>query len=399
MKLSLCFIALLALLSCQTRKPTTAIVIDSLASPATGTAGQPYFNVDAAGTPYLSWQQVDDDHSCLLLSAWKNGTWSPADTLAAGPNWFVNWADFPSFAFHGNNLIANYLERSSDEKFSYDVKLSVFDGQRYSSGEKLHHDSTLTEHGFVSWQPWQDGYVVTWLDGRNTEGSEDHESHGGHHGSMSLRAARLDIKGKVLDEWEIDHQTCDCCQTSMVVTDEGPVIAYRDRSRDEVRDMSLVRWTGDGWSEPYSPYSDGWQIKGCPVNGPRLAARGNRLAMVWFNAANDSTRLQIGFSTDGGVQFGKSTLLNSASTIGRADVVWVDDHRVMVSWIQSGHLVISLVDTQGVAQPPIIAGSISDARGSGFPRMVRAGDNVYLAWTDADRNQLVVRKLTLADQP
>ena len=396
MNQSLFLLALLVLLSCQTRTKQTSITIDSLASPATGTVGQPYFNVDESGVLYLSWQRTGENQAHLLLASWKNNQWSTPDTLAGGPNWFVNWADFPSFAFHGNNLIANYLERSSDEKFSYDVKLSVFDGQHYSSGQRLHHDSTLTEHGFVSLQSWQDGYVATWLDGRNAAGMEDHESHDGHHGSMSLRAAMLDIKGKVLTEWEIDHRTCDCCQTSMVITDKGPIIAYRDRSRDEVRDMSLVRWTGDGWSAPYSPYADGWQIKGCPVNGPRLAARGHQLAMVWFNAANDSTRLQIGFSKDGGVQFGKSTVLNTDATIGRADVVWVDDQRVLVSWIQSGQLVVSLIDNQGVAQPPVVVGPIADARGSGFPRMVFAGGEVFLAWTDAGRNQLAIRKLTLS---
>ena len=388
---------LLAQISCQTRTGHTTITIDSLASPATGTTGQPYFNLDQTGTPYLSWQQTDGDQTRLLSASWKNNNWSATDTLAGGTNWFVNWADFPSFAFQGNSRIANYLVRSSEEKFSYDIKLSVFDGQHYSSEKKLHHDSTLTEHGFVSLQPWKDGYVATWLDGRNTVGSEDHESHGGHHGSMSLRAAFLDIKGDVVSEWEIDHRTCDCCQTSMVITDHGPVIAFRDRSRDEVRDMSLVRWTGDGWSEPYSPYPDGWQIKGCPVNGPRLAARGKQLAMVWFNAADDSTRVQIGFSQDGGVGFGKSTQLNTAAAIGRVDVVWVDDQRVLVSWIQNGQLVVSFVDNQGVAQPPMKVAPISDARGSGFPRMVASGKEVFLAWTDSDHSRLAIRKLTLSN--
>ncbi len=395
-RIALLFLGL-ALLSCQGRTRHFAIAIDSLASPATGNAGQPYFNVNESGTPFLSWQQTDDDQTHLLLASWKNNQWSSADTLASGRDWFVNWADFPSFTFQRNHRIANYLERSSDEKFSYDIRLSVFDGQHDSFGKILHHDSTLTEHGFVSLQPWKDGYVATWLDGRNTVGSEDHESHGGHHGAMSLRAAFLDVTGDVVSEWEIDHRTCDCCQTSMAITDQGPVIAFRDRSRDEVRDMSLVRWTGDGWSESYTPYPDGWQIKGCPVNGPKLAARGPQLALVWFSAANDSTRVQIGFSKDGGIGFGKSTQLNSAAAIGRVDVVWIDDQRVLVSWIQSGQLVVSLVDNQGVAQPPVTVASISDARGSGFPRMVLSGREVFLAWTDPDRNQLAIRKLTLAE--
>jgi hypothetical protein len=394
MNRALITIVVLSLVACQHRKIETVITVDSLASPSTGSAGQPYFNIDSAGAPYLSWQQDNKGQTYLLFSAWKDNMWSKIDTLASGTDWIVNWADFPSFAFQGQHGIANYLQRTSEEKFSYDVKLARFGEQQKTSGLTLHRDSTLTEHGFVSLQPWQEGFVATWLDGRNT-GGEGHEGHDGHHGSMSLRAAFLDLHGNVKSEWEIDHRTCDCCQTSMVITDQGPVIAYRDRSQDEVRDMSIVRWTGDGWSQPGTPYRDGWQIKGCPVNGPRLAARGNQVAMVWFTAVDDSTRIQIGFSQDAGLHFGESKQLNTARATGRVDVCWVDDVHVLVSWIQDGRLVVSLVDNQGVIQSPVTVAAISDVRGSGFPRMVATGREVFLAWTDADRNQLAIRKLTL----
>ena len=71
----------------------------------------------------------------------------------------------------------------------------------------------------------------------------------------------------------------------------------------------------------------------------------------------------------------KSTVLNTDTTIGRADVVWVDDQRVLKRYpgFQSGQLVVSLIDNQGVAQPPVVVGPIADARGSRFPRMVFAG--------------------------
>ena len=59
---------------------------------------------------------------------------------------------------------------------------------------------------------------------------------------MTLRAAFIDKKGNKINEWELDGRVCDCCQTTAAITNDGPVVVYRDRSDDEVRDMSIVRY-------------------------------------------------------------------------------------------------------------------------------------------------------------
>ena len=57
---------------------------------------------------------------------------------------------------------------------------------------KIHDDNTFSEHGFVSSIPYKDGFMVSWLDGRNTYGVGDH----GHaKGAMTIRSAVLDFNG------------------------------------------------------------------------------------------------------------------------------------------------------------------------------------------------------------
>jgi hypothetical protein len=46
---------------------------------------------------------------------------------------------------------------------------------------------------------------------------------------------------KLTDDLLLDDMTCTCCQTSAAVTGDGTVLlAYRDRTVDEVRDISVV---------------------------------------------------------------------------------------------------------------------------------------------------------------
>ena len=67
---------------------------------------------------------------------------------------------------------------------------------------------------------------------------------------MSLRAAHFDRGGKQLSEDAVDRRVCECCPTAAAVTTDGPIVVYRNRSADEVRDIYLSRFTGEAWTVP-----------------------------------------------------------------------------------------------------------------------------------------------------
>ncbi len=238
--------------------------------------------------------------------------------------------------------------------------------------------------------------MVVWLDGRNTvmEGMENMD-HEGHHGSMSLRAAVVDGSGAKLNEWELDNKTCDCCQTIAVMTANGPAVIYRDRSDDEIRDMSIVRLIDNSWTQPVPVYSDQWKIAGCPVNGPRADAKGNTLAVAWFTAAENQPQVNVIFSSDNGETFGQPVRVNSEPTIGRVDVILLDEHTAVVSWMEGEMIKAMRINNDGSLGDPIQVAAASEARSSGFPQMTRSANNLIFAWTDVEAKTIGTAQLSL----
>jgi hypothetical protein len=217
------------------------------------------------------------------------------------------------------------------------------------------------------------------------EGMENHE---GHHGQMSIRAAVVDINGVKSNEWELDNRTCDCCQTGTALTDNGPVVIYRDRSDEEIRDMSIVRFVNGQWTEPKTIYADNWKIAGCPVNGPRIDASGNNLAIAWFSSPEGNASVHVIFSKDGGATFGEPVKLDEGKAIGRVDVVMLDADNAMVSWMEGAEIKAVKVNRDGTKGSSMSIASTSDARSSGFPQMTKSGNKLIFAWTD-DKEKII----------
>ena len=81
---------------------------------------------------------------------------------------------------------------------------------------------------------------VAWLDGRSTnpeapEGSPEA-------GNMALRAAVYGPDGKERNETVIAPRVCECCSTAAALTSEGVIVAFRNRSAKEVRDIYVSRF-------------------------------------------------------------------------------------------------------------------------------------------------------------
>ena len=121
---------------------------------------------------------------------------------------------------------------------------------------------------------------------------------------MQVRARRIAPDGSMGPESLLDPRACTCCQTSAVRNEAGNIIAvYRDRTAEEIRDISVVRLVEEEWTDPETIYGDGWEIAGCPVNGPAIDALGTYAVVVWFTGANGEAKARIAFSRDGGASF------------------------------------------------------------------------------------------------
>ncbi len=388
-------LSLLLVAGCNGKK-TDESSITIMDSPAKAGSGEPYLFTDEKGTVYLSWIEKSENKNEFKYSSLVAGKWSEPLLIDSGKNWFVNWADYPMIAINGKNFIAHHLEKSGEGTYAYDVKVtsSLDQGKTWKTSSTLHDDGKEAEHGFVSMLPYKENFFIAWLDGRNTvmEGVENHE---GHHGQMSLRAAIVDKEGKKINEWELDNRTCDCCQTSAAITDDGPLVVYRDRSEDEIRDMSIVRWVNNEWTKPEAIYHDNWKIAGCPVNGPRVVANGNFVAIAWYTVPDGKSKVNVIFSHDGGKSFGNPVQVDEGSAIGRVDIVMLDDESVMASWMEGTTIKAAKVHADGTKDSSIIIASSSESRSSGFPQMTKSGSEVFFAWTDDKDKVVKVASLSL----
>ncbi len=388
-------------MGCSSKKSTIeqAQSIHSIPSPSKPNSAEPFLFTDKDSTVYLSWIEKSEEKSILKLSSLDNNQWAEPMIVASGNSWFVNWADYPMIATNGKQFMAHFLDKSGESTYAYDVKLTISNdnGKNWIEPIVLHDDKKQAEHGFVTLLPYGDNFFVTWLDGRNTamEGMVGMEGHGGHHGAMSLRAAIIDSKGNKINEWELDNKTCDCCQTTAAITTNGPIVIYRDRSDEEIRDMSIVRLVDNKWTEPKSIHNDNWKIAGCPVNGPRVAAEGNYLATAWFSAASDTAHVNVIFSTDGGATFGNVIRIHEGGAIGRVDIVIIDDKSAMVSWMEGTRIKAIKVYSDGRKEPSITIATSSESRSSGFPQMTKSGNKLIFAWTDDNEKNIKVASITL----
>ena len=218
--------------------------VRELPSPAGPGSAQPNLAVAADGRVYLSWiERLGEDRFALRFAVRDGDRWSAPRSIAEGSNWFVNWADFPSMlALPDGSLAAHWLVRTGDGTYAYQVNIARSFDQGETWGKPLvpHRDGTQTEHGFVSLLATPEGELAAvWLDGRETTPAAADPDHGG--GEMTLRYAKMRREGTLGDEALLDTRVCDCCQTSAAMTSDGPVVAFRDRSEQELRDVSVVR--------------------------------------------------------------------------------------------------------------------------------------------------------------
>ena len=383
--------------------------IARLASPAGPNSAQPHLSVSPRGV-LLSWIERAGPKATLRFAERTASGWSAPRDVASGTNWFVNWADVPSvIRLAGDELAAHWLQKSGPDTYAYDVRLSYSkdDGRTWSPSFLPHSDGTSTEHGFASlFQMPGGGLGLTWLDGRATKAGGGHGGHGA--GAMTVHAAAFGRDWKQTFELPVDLRVCDCCPTTVAVTADGPIVAYRDRSDDDVRDIMIARLEKGKWTEPKPVHDDGWKIAACPVNGPMLSANGRNVAIAWFTAKDDQPRAWVAFSGDAGRTFGPPIRLDDSSTLGRVDIELMPDGSAIASWIEfvqgakvpgdnepRAQLRVRRVTSSGARSPAATVSSVAGSRASGYPRLAGFGKDVVLAWTETGDGRSQVQTATI----
>ncbi|MEO8002823.1 MAG: hypothetical protein ABI644_13190 [Arenimonas sp.] len=363
----------------------------SWALPAMVNAAQPNLSQAENGELILSWiERIPAGGHRLKISRYSEQTkWSPPQTIAEGKNFFVNWADFPATqVLADGSLWAHNLEKSGVGTYAYDVVLrrSIDMGKTWAKPMRV-NAPVEAEHGFVSLWPWSKTQLgVAWLDGGATIATEDMSSHD-HGGSMmTLRAAVVDAKMQSTREWPLDMSVCDCCQTKTALSSRGPVIVYRNRTENEIRDIYTARFDGKRWTPPVRVHADDWKMPACPVNGPAITALQDKVWVAWFTAAQQPA-VRIAYSKNAGDSFEPMREVATQNVQGRVDLVSNKDS-VWLSWMEekNGTQNVWLAeyshDLETEKQRFSLPAVTGNGRATGFPRMALVQNRIHMVWTD-----------------
>ena len=350
------------------------------ASPDTA-QGSAYPNICQTENGFIMIWYEGDNH--IVMSEYTAEGWTPKDTIVSNEHFFKNWADLPQI-YHagGDTLAVSWLMMSGEGTYDYDVQvaMSIDRGNTWSEPVVPHQDSIKGEHGFVSFYNFGKETGLIWLDARNMmDGGHDNGS-----SAMRLYVSTINTTGDLGLEVMVDNMVCECCPTAAVNTSVGPLVAYRDRSHDETRNIQMA--FTNGAQAPYTLHDDGWVVPGCPVNGPAMSAAGNNVAIAWYTAPDNNPQVNVAFSNDAGRTFGKPLRLDEGSAIGRTDLLWLDKETVLVSWLEegdeSGNLELMIVHASSGKTNTLESFSISSGRGSGYPKLALIEGFVFVTWTE-----------------
>jgi hypothetical protein len=299
--------------------------------------------------------------------------------VAEGSDFFANWADLPAAAVAADGtMYAHWLAKTAADTYAYSIFLARSEdgGASWSPMGTLNDDDTATEHGFVSFVTQDAGVRAFWLDGRQMADG----------GAMTVRTAMV---GEAVGASEVlDDRVCECCATDAVMTGQGPVVVTRDRSDEEIRDISIIRQVGDAWTASNRIAADDWRIEGCPVNGPAVAATDKKVAVAWYTAGGEGPKVQIAYSSDAGESFGSPEIVDGGRPLGRVDLVDDGSGGFVMSWLEGADELAEIrlrrLDGGGSVRKAMTVARTAPSRASGFPRLARVGDDLYLAWVDIE---------------
>jgi hypothetical protein len=366
-----------------------AVKVEVVANPAPQGSVEAHWGSASDGAPLLSWIEPINGGSFALRYSIRHGTqWSAPRTIVANRHFFRQPAESPSVvSFPGGELLAEWVEvPESASEAEYIYVSASRDGVQWTAPVMANQDRSPLQHALVSMVASGDREAsLVWLEALK---GEDEPSR--------LKRTVVSSAGKVLKEEILEPDVCTCCPTSIVRTARGLLVAYRGHTQKGIRDIDVKRFENGKWLPAKNLNPDNWEINACPVNGASATAKDNRVAIAWYTEGGDKPRVQLVFSLDGGATFSKPIIINTGDALGHASTVLTDDGGVFVSWIEEGEK-SSRVLTRFISAASVAGPAVQVAEGStqiiGYPRLLQAGKNTWIAWGNATSGRVQTARL------
>jgi hypothetical protein len=381
------FVFLIALPGLGRMSFAQTIKLEAAPNPSAQGSLQAHWGIAPDGSPLLSWVEAANGSYTLRYAVRHGAAWSEARTIVAGRKLWRHPAELPEIvSLSDGTMLAHWVEKGKDSSDAEDIFVSSSrDGLHWSEPVMAHHDHSPVQHGLASMvASGPHEASIFWLQALK-----------GEDGPVSLMRTIVGADGKEIKEEDLDSDVCSCCPTSVVKTSKGLLVAYRDHTPQDIRDIAVLRFENGKWSPSKILYPDKWQINACPVNAASASAKDNRVAIAWYSEAGDNPRVQIIFSPDAGMSFGKPTAVSTKDAQGYASTALTGD-RAFVSWIEEGErtarVLARFVSSAGAAGP-VLQVAEGSRQSLGYPQLLQAGTETWIAWGDSANAKLQTARL------
>lgn len=384
MKYFLVFVAVLASVPAFAQTGKSEVV----PNPSPAGASQANLTAGAGGDVILSWVEKDKtgDYS-LRYSLRHAGAWSEARTIAAKRPFFHHAAELPEvIALSDGSLVAHWIEtpaEGGEDDAEFVTAAASKDGLKWTAPVIAHKDRHPVQHGLASIVASGDHEAsILWL-----------EALKGPDAPTQLKRSVLTFDGtalKVVKEESIAPDVCECCPTSVIRTAKGLLVAYRDHTKADIRDIATTRFEGGKWTPGKIVAADNWQIDACPTNAASATIAGDKVTVSWYTAAGNKARVEAAVSSDGGATFGKAVVVSTGQAYGYTSAA-ADAGGTFVSWLErnaAGNAsVLARYVKPGGELGPVIKVADGTRKDLGYPRLLRSGNETWIAWNTAAKAQ------------
>jgi hypothetical protein len=315
-------------------------------------------------------------------TAWRGDP--PGVAVAADGSVYVVWTARAGTTPHATTL---FLSTSRDR------------GKSFAAPVKVNDDARECVHGMHSLAVGRDGRVlVAWLDERNAGAHASMQHDGGAskpgaqtdsmkagsgHGEQNRElyfAASTDGGRSFSKNRLVASEACPCCKTALAASADGRVyVGWRQVLPGDFRHIAVAASSDGGasFAAPTVVSDDRWELQGCPVSGPALAAgeRGS-LRVLWFTAGEAGRPgLYDAESSDGGRTFAPRRVVREGNLRG-TPVLLRDGKGELLTVFEganeSGAGAIWRAKSDGADASPVTAGASAAAA-------ARAG-RIYVAY-------------------
>ena len=104
-----------------------------------------------------------------------------------------------------------------------------------------------------------------------------------------------------------------------------------------------------------------------------------------LGAGGDAPQVNVALSRDDGVSFGAPLRIDHGDPIGRCHLVALADGSFLATWLEvegeEAEIRTRRVTAAGKMDPSEVAAMTVNDRATGFPRLARAKDDLWVAWT------------------